>query len=110
MSDLEITIAIACWALVLALFGFFIGVIYNTEQIKKLNDKIDKEIRGVNRQLKLLNNSVYGNFENNSQGSSESKVLYELVSEHGNRLAHISHVISMLIEHTNCDALKNYKL
>lgn len=40
----------------------------------------------------------------------ENKVLDELVNEHGNRLAHISHVISMLIEHTNCDALKNYKL
>lgn len=40
----------------------------------------------------------------------ENKVLDELVNEHGNRLAQISHVISMLIEHTNCDALKNYKL
>lgn len=40
----------------------------------------------------------------------ENKVLGELVNEHGDRLAHISHVISMLIEHTNCDALKGYKL
>lgn len=40
----------------------------------------------------------------------DEKVLAELVQEHGDRLAHISHVISMLIEHTKCNALKNYKL
>lgn len=110
MSDLELTTVIACFALALGIFGFFIGVIYNTKQIKKINDRIDKEVSGFNRRLKLLNNSVYGNLENNCQGCIDNKVISKLVNEHGDRLAHISHVISMLIEHTNCDALKNYKL
>lgn len=56
MSDLEITTAIACFALVLAFFGFFIGVIHNSKQIEKLNKKIDREVREFNRQLSLHNN------------------------------------------------------
>lgn len=60
MSDLEIITAIACCALALSLFGFFIGVIYNTKQIKKLNDRITQELSNYNKQLKIMNNSSIG--------------------------------------------------
>lgn len=102
MSDLEITTAIACFALVLAFFGFFIGVIHNTKQIKKLNDKIDKEVRGFNRQLKLLNNSVYGNLENNCQGSIERRLaqLELTIDTHSDLLNDHMNAINKLARHT----------
>lgn len=74
MSDLEITTAIACFALVLAFFSFFIGSIYNSKQIEKLNEKIDRQTREFNRQLSLLNNSVYDNLENNCRGSIQRRL------------------------------------
>lgn len=74
MSDLEITTAIAYFALVLAVFSFFIGAIYNSKQIEKLDTRITKELGNFNRQLGLLNNSVYGNLENNCQGSIERRL------------------------------------
>ena len=95
MSDLEITTAIACWALALSLFGFFIGVIYNTKQIKKLNKRIDREIHSFNVQLKLLNNSVYGNFKNECKDSNEER-LASLASD----INKLSDAINKLARHT----------
>lgn len=69
----------------------------------KLNDNILKHNSSV---LTQVGNVV----DAQHTMAIENKVLVELVSEHGDKLAHISHVISMLIEHTKCDALKNYKL
>lgn len=102
MSDLEITTAIACWALALSLFGFFIGVIYNTKQIKKLKEQLDKEVCGFNRRLKLLNNSVYGNIENNCQGSIERRLAQlELnIDKHSDLLNNHMDAINKLARHT----------
>lgn len=98
MSDLEITIAIACFALVLAFFGFFIGAIYNSKQIEKLNKKIDKEVRSINRQLGLLNNSVYGNLENNCQGSIERRLAQLELNEDKTSL----NVANLQVDARNC--------
>lgn len=97
MSDLEITTVIACWALALSLFGFFIGVIYNTKQIKKLKEQLDKEVRSINRQLGLLNNSVYGNLENNCKGSIERRLAsLELdIDKHSDAINHHKDIINM---------------
>lgn len=69
----------------------------------KLNDNILKHNSSVLTQVGDVIDIQHDMCINN-------KVISELVSEHGNKLAHISHVISMLIEHTKCDTLKNYKL
>lgn len=91
-------------AIILIVLCVLIYILFNKiNTLLKLNDNILKH-----------NSSVLTQFGNvidvQHTIAIENKVLGELVSEHGNRLAHISHVISMLIEHTNCDALKNYKL
>lgn len=97
MSDLEITTAVACFALVLSLFGFFIGSIYNSKQIEKLNKRIDREVREVNRQLGLLNNSVYGNLEHNCQGSIGRRLAeVELaMDKHSDLINHYKDIINM---------------
>lgn len=103
MSELEITTAIACLALVLSFFGFWIGVIHNTKQIKKLNKRIDIEVRGFNRQLKLLNNSVYGNLENNCQGSIERRLAQLELNEEKTSL----NIANLQVDVRNCKGAIN---
>ena len=91
MSDLEITTAIACWALVLSVFGFFIGVIYNTKQIKKLNDRITRELSTYNRQLRIVNNSFIGN---------DPKLFAQRISDLETQIAVFRAAINKLARHT----------
>lgn len=91
MSDLEITTAIACWALALSVFGFFIGVIYNTKQIKKLNDRITQELSNYNKQLKITNNSSIGNSPN---------VLAQRISDLETQIVIFRDAINKLARHT----------
>lgn len=93
MNDLEITIL--CFALTLGIIGFFIGAIYNTKEINKLNNRIDKEVCGFNQRLKLLNNSVYGNFKNECKDSTEER-LASLASD----INKLSDAINKLARHT----------
>lgn len=91
MSDLEITTAIACWALALSLFSFFIGVIYNTKQIKKLNDRITQELSNHNKQLKIMNNSFIGN---------DPKILAQRISNLEAQITVFKVAINKLARHT----------
>lgn len=91
MSDLEVTTAIACWALALSLFGFFIGVIYNTKQIKKLNDRITQELSNHNKQLKIMNNSFTGN---------DLRILAQRISDLETQIAVFRAAINKLARHT----------
>lgn len=92
MSDLEITTAIACWALALSIFGFFIGVIYNTKQIKKLNDRITRELSNYNQQLRIANNSFIGN---------DPKLFAQRISALENQIAFLRGAINKLARHTD---------
>lgn len=103
MSYLEITTAIAYFALVLSLFGFFIGSIYNSKQIEKLNKRIDREVREVNRQLGLLNNSVYGNLENNCRGSIERRLAQLELNEEKTSL----NIANLQVDARNCKGAIN---
>lgn len=91
MSDLEITTAIACWALALSIFSFFIGVIYNTKQIKKLNDRITRELSNFNQQLRIINNSSIG---------SSPNVLAQRISDLETQIAVFRAAINKLARHT----------
>ena len=91
MSDLELTTAIACWALAFSIFSFFIGVIYNTKQIKKLNDRITQELHNYNTQLKIINNSSIGN---------SSNVLAQRISDLEKQIAVFKDAINKLARHT----------
>ena len=88
----------------IAVLYFLVYILFNKiNKLLKLNDNILKHNSNVLTQ-------VGDCIDNQHNIIIDNKVITELVNEHGNRLARISHVISMLIEHTNCDALKNYKL
>lgn len=99
MEYLCIVLTIIVIVLCILVYSLFNKV--NT--LLKLNDNILKHNSNVLTQVGDCIDCQRNIIANN-------KVISELVNEHGNRLAHISHVISMLIEHTKCDALKNYKL
>ena len=90
--------------IVVIILCFLVYILFNKiNKLLALNDSILKHNSSVLTQV--------GNVVDAQHNMSvDEKVLAQLVNEHGNRLAHISHVISMLIEHTKCDALKNYKL
>ena len=91
MTDLELTTAIACWAFAFSIFGFFIGVIYNTKQIKKLNNRITQELHNYNQQLKIMNNSSIG---------SSSNVLVQRISDLETQIAVFKAAINKLARHT----------
>lgn len=91
MSDLEITTAIACFALVLSLFGFFIGSIYNSKQIEKLNDRITRELSTYNQQLRIVNNSFIGN---------DPKLFAQRISYLETQIAIFRAAINKLARHT----------
>lgn len=92
------------FGIILVILCILVYILFNKiNTLLKLNDSILKHNSGV---LTQVGNVI----DVQHDMSINNKVISELVNEHGNKLAHISHVISMLIEHTNCDALKNYKL
>lgn len=97
MSDLEITTATACVALVLALFGFFIGDIYNGKQIEKLNDRITQELSNYNQQLKIMNNSFTGN---------DPKLFAQRISDLEIQIAVFRATINKLARHTEYPKIK----
>ena len=90
--------------IVVTILCFLVCILFNKiNKLLALNDSILKHNSSVLTQVGDV-------IDSQRNIIADNKVISELVNEHGDRLAHISHVISMLIEHTNCDALKNYKL
>lgn len=96
---------------ILIVFGILLVILYilvynlfnKINTLLRLNDDI---LKHNGRVLSHVGNVI----DTHHNMSIDEKVLGELVQEHGNRLAHSTHVISMLIEHTKYDALKGYKL
>lgn len=89
---------------ILVVLCFLVYILFNKiNKLLALNDNILKHNNSVLTQVGDV-------IDSQRNIIADNKVISELVNEHGDRLAHISHVISMLIEHTNCDALKGYKL
>lgn len=89
---------------VVVILCYLVYILFNRiNRLLALNDNILKHNSNVLTQVGNVIDAQHDMSINN-------KVISKLVNEHGNKLVHISHVISMLIEHTNCDALKNYKL
>lgn len=92
------------FGIILIVLCFLVYTLFNKiNKLLALNDNILKHNSKVLTQVGDI-------IDSQRNIIADNKVISELVNEHGNRLAHISHVISMLIEHTNCDALKDYKL
>lgn len=85
-----------------SLFSFIIGCIYTNIKSKKLNKRIDRELHGFNVQLKLLNNSVYGNFKNECKDSTEERLAQlELnINKHSDLLNDHMNAINKLARHT----------
>lgn len=86
-----------------SLLSFIIGGIYTDMKTKKLKEQLDREVRGFNRQLKLLNNSVYGNVGNNCQGSIERRLASLELNEDKTSL----NVANLQVDAKNCKGAIN---
>lgn len=95
MSDLEIATAIACWAFVMALFGFFYGTIYASKQFAKLDKRIsDLEANKVTiEDIKVTGNSSLGI-------NCDSRYLPQRVMNIEVAIAAIKDAINKLARHT----------